>query len=79
MANIIRPMQLLPKNCSASTFDDHKDVAKRGGNIAREARLRLEEETGKSVISPLNAKDYLQIEGETKEQIKFFQINRNSL
>ena len=24
------------------TFDDNKDVAKRGGNIAREARLRLE-------------------------------------
>ena len=44
------------------TFDDHKDVAKRGGNIAREARLRLEEETGKPVISPLSAKDYLQIE-----------------
>ena len=37
-------------------------MAKRGGNIAREARLRLEEETGKPVISPLNAKDYLQIE-----------------
>ena len=49
------------------TFDDHKDVAKRGGNIAREARLRLEEETGKPVISPLSTKDYLQIEGETKE------------
>ena len=49
------------------TFDDHKDVAKRGGNIAREARLRLEEETGKPVISPLNTKDYLQIVGETKE------------
>ena len=49
------------------TFDEHKDVAKRGGNIAREARLRLEEETGKAVISPLNAKDYLQIEGKTKE------------
>jgi hypothetical protein len=37
-------------------------VAKRGGNIAREASLRLEEETGKPFISPLNAKDYLQIE-----------------
>ena len=49
------------------TFDDHKDVAKRGGNIAREARLRLEEETGKPVISPLNAKDYLQIEEKTEE------------
>ena len=46
------------------TFDDHKDVAKRGGNIAREARLRLEEETGKPVISPLSTKDYLQIENQ---------------
>ena len=49
------------------TFDDHKDVAKRGGNIARETRVRLEEETGKPVISPMNAKDYLQIEGQTEE------------
>ena len=49
------------------TFDDHKDVAKRGGNIAREARLRLEEETGKTVISPLSAKDYLQIENQAED------------
>ena len=49
------------------TFDDHKDVAKRGGNIAREARLRLEEETGKPVISPLSAKDYLQIENQAED------------
>ena len=49
------------------TFDDHKDVAQRGGNIAREARLRLEEETGKPVISPLNAKDYLQTIGKIEE------------
>ena len=49
------------------TFDDHKDVAKRGGNIAREARLKLEEETGKPVISPLNAKDYLQIENQAED------------
>lgn len=49
------------------TFDDHKDVAKRGGNIAREARLRLEEETGKPVISPFSAKDYLQIENQAED------------
>ena len=49
------------------TFDDHKDVAKRGGNIAREARLRLEEETGKPVISPLSARDYLQIENQAED------------
>ena len=49
------------------TFDDHKDVAKRGGNIAREARLKLEEETGKPVISPLSAKDYLQIKNQAED------------
>ena len=49
------------------TFDDHKDVAKRGGNIAREARLKLEEETGKPVISPLSSKDYLQIKNQAED------------
>ena len=42
-------------------FDAHKDVARRGGNIAREARIRLEEETGQAVISPLNAKTVLEL------------------
>ena len=38
------------------TFNEHADVARRGGNIARDARLKLEEETGKKVVTPLNAK-----------------------
>lgn len=42
-----------------STFDDHMDIARRGGNVAKEARLRLEQETGKPVITPLNAKHIL--------------------
>lgn len=41
------------------SFDEHIDVARRGGSIAREARLKLEQETGKSVVTPLNAKDVL--------------------
>ena len=57
----------ISESTNPSTFGEHKDVARRGGNIAREARLRLEEETGKPVISPLNAKDYLQIEDKTEE------------
>lgn len=44
------------------SFDEHIDVARRGGNIAREARIRLEEETGQAVISPLNAKTVLGLE-----------------
>ncbi|MFR9543047.1 MAG: Bro-N domain-containing protein [Rikenellaceae bacterium] len=35
---------------------EHAEVARRGGSVAREARQRLEAETGKSVVSSLNAK-----------------------
>lgn len=38
------------------TLDDHEDVAKRGGGVARQARLKLELETGKQLVSPQNAK-----------------------
>ncbi|MFR9620184.1 MAG: Bro-N domain-containing protein [Rikenellaceae bacterium] len=37
------------------SMSEHAEVARRGGNVAREARQRLEAETGNSVISPLNA------------------------
>ncbi len=41
------------------TFGDHIDVARQGGEIARNARMELEAKTDKSVVSPLNAKDGL--------------------
>ena len=41
------------------TFGDHIDVARQGGEIARNARMELEAKTGKPVVSPLNAKDVL--------------------
>jgi len=44
------------------TMDEHANVARRGGNIARDARLQLEAETGKKVVSPLNAKKVISIE-----------------
>jgi hypothetical protein len=44
------------------TMNDHEEIAQRGGNIARDARLKLEAETGKKVVSPLNAKNVLCIE-----------------
>ena len=37
-------------------FEESRDVAKRGGNIAGNARQELEEVTGKSVISKKNSK-----------------------
>ena len=39
------------------TFEDHKEIAVQGGEIARNARMELEAKTRKSVISPLNAKE----------------------
>lgn len=40
-------------------FDEHVNVAKQGGAIALNAKLELEKKTGKSVVSPLNAKNIL--------------------
>jgi BRO family, N-terminal domain len=42
-----------------TTFDDNKKVAQQGGNVARVARLELEEKTGKKVVTELNAKSVL--------------------
>jgi hypothetical protein len=39
-----------------SSFDEHKQVAHDGGEIARNARIELESKTGKTVVSNLNAK-----------------------
>lgn len=39
-----------------NTMQEHEQVAKQGGEIARNARLELESKTGEKVISPLNAK-----------------------
>ena len=48
------------------SFPEHKQVAKQGGEVARNARLELESKTGKKVVSPLNAKDGLMLDNEKK-------------
>ena len=62
----------ISKARNPQTFDDHIDVAYRGGNIAKEAREKLELETGKKIVSPLNAKSFFekQIEQDENEDIK---------
>jgi hypothetical protein len=52
-----------------TTFSEHADVAERGGNIAKEARKKLELETGRPAISPLNAKSGIMI-GKTPDSIE---------
>lgn len=52
----------ISENSTPENFDDHKEIAAQGGEVAKNARLELERKTGKSVISPLNAKDILHLD-----------------
>ena len=45
----------ISKQENPNTFDENKKIAKRGGNIAGNARKELEKEIGHSVISEKNA------------------------
>lgn len=57
----------ISETTNPESFPEHEDVARRGGNIAKEARLKLEAETGRKVVSPLNAKSIRSIENGKKE------------
>ena len=50
------------------TFTENKKVAIKGGHVAYVARKELEKQSGESIISPLNAKDYLQLNEQTDEE-----------
>ena len=50
----------ISKARNPQNFTEHADTARRGGTIAKEAREKLELETGKQIVSPLNAKDYFE-------------------
>ena len=50
----------ISKDKKPKTFSENKDVAKKGGNVAKAARLQLEETTGKKVVSNLSAKKILE-------------------
>ena len=56
------------------TFGEHMDVARQGGEIARNARMELEAKTGKAVVTSLNAKQALKLksaeENKQQKQIK---------
>lgn len=51
----------ISKTAKPQTFEENRQVAKRGGNVAGIARQALEAETGKSVISEKNAADFQQL------------------
>ena len=49
----------ISETVNPSSIDEHEDVARRGGGVAKEAKLKLEAETGKKVVSKQNAKKIL--------------------
>jgi hypothetical protein len=51
----------ISENRNPETFSEHMLIAQQGGEVARNARMELEEKTGKAVISPMNAKDGLML------------------
>ncbi|MBI9038093.1 MAG: Bro-N domain-containing protein [Bacteroidales bacterium] len=58
----------ISKEKKPKSFLENKKIAKQGGTIAGNTRKEIEEKTGKSVISPLNAKELGQkSENENKE------------
>ena len=46
----------ISKAVNPETFEENKEVAKQGGNVANVARKELEAKTGKKVVTNLNAK-----------------------
>jgi hypothetical protein len=56
----------ISKEKKPKTFSESKKIANQGGTIAGNTRKEIEEKTGKSVISPLNAKELGQ-KGDNKE------------
>jgi BRO family, N-terminal domain. len=50
------------------TMDEHKSVARQGGEVARNARLELEAKTGKKVVTSQNAKAHRQLKNDEPEE-----------
>ena len=48
-------------------IEENKDVAQKGGNAAKKARLEIEKQTGKSIVSSKNAKE-LQLKKDDKNK-----------
>ncbi len=47
----------ISKEKKPQSLDENRDVARKGGNAAKKARLEIEKQTGKSIVSSKNAKE----------------------
>ncbi len=51
----------ISKEKNPKTFKENRQVAQKGGNVAKAARKKLEDSTGKNVVTKLNAKQLKQL------------------
>lgn len=56
----------ISKENNPVTYDDNKNIAKKGGKIAGDTRKQIEKETGKKIVSPQNAKILQETKGNKK-------------
>jgi hypothetical protein len=60
----------ISKEKNPKTFNENRQVAQKGGNVAKVARKKLEDSTGKKVVTKLNAKQLKQIPKENPTEKK---------
>lgn len=58
----------ISQSVNPETFEESKEVARQGGNVAKVALKELESKTGKKVVSQLNAKTALGIDQPKKKK-----------
>jgi hypothetical protein len=58
----------ITRQAEPETMAEHKNVARRGGSVAKAAREQYERQTGKKAVSPLNAKNLKALSDSTDEK-----------
>jgi len=59
----------ISKQEKPETFEENKKVAKRGGKVAKNAKQDIEDQLGRTVISPLNATNKPALEIKTDDKV----------
>ena len=49
----------ISKSIEPKSFQEHRSVAKKGGNVAKAAKVELEDKTGRDIVSPKKTADLL--------------------
>jgi hypothetical protein len=64
----------ITKAKNPQTLKENAQCAQEGGNVAAVARRELESKTGKSIVSPLNARDYFTAQIDSKKEQLYLSI-----